>query len=58
MIFVDYNFTLHEDGSIEMDYELSAEKLNLKNGDLFKAEIIDNKVVFKKQPPRMIWEQD
>jgi len=58
MKFVDYTFRLMEDGSIEMDPELSAEKLNLKNGDLFKVEIVDDKLTFKKLPPKQIWEQE
>jgi len=58
MKFIDYYFGLLEDGSIEMDPELSPEKLNLKDGELFKAEIIDNKIIFKKQLPRQIWEGD
>jgi hypothetical protein len=58
MKFVDYTFRLMEDGSIEMDPELPAEKLNLKNGDLFKVEIVDDQLTFKKLPPKQIWEQD
>jgi hypothetical protein len=58
MKFIDYTFTLLEDGSIEMDPELIFEKLNLKEGDLFKAVIVNNILTFKKQPPRQIWEQD
>lgn len=58
MKFIDYYFDLLEDGSIEMDHELNPEKLNLKEGDLFKAVIVDNVLTFKKQPPRQIWEQE
>jgi hypothetical protein len=56
MKFVDYTFRLLEDNSIEMDPELDATKLNLKDGDLFKAEIVENKIVFYKLPPKQIWE--
>jgi hypothetical protein len=58
MKFIDYYFGLNEDGSIEMDPELTAEKLNLKDGDLFKAQVIDGQITFVKQPPRQIWEGD
>ena len=58
MIFVGYNFDLLPDGSIIMDAEMTAEKLNVEVGDKFKIEIIDNKVILKKQPPIQIWEQD
>jgi hypothetical protein len=47
---------LSEDGSIGLDPELTIEKLNLKEGDLFKVEVIDGVITFKKQPPRQIWE--
>ena len=49
-------FTLLEDGSIMMDSKLTVDKINLKDGDLFKAEIIDGVIIFKKQPPKQIWE--
>ena len=58
MKFVDYTFNLLENGTIVMDEELSAESLNVKHGDVYKAEVINNNVVFKKQPPIKIWEQD
>jgi hypothetical protein len=45
-----------EDGSIQMDNELTADKINLKDGDIFKAEIVEGVITFKKQPPRQIWE--
>jgi formylmethanofuran dehydrogenase subunit D len=54
--FVDYYFSLSEDGSIGLDPELTIEKLNLKEGDLFKVEVIDGVITFKKQSPRQIWE--
>jgi hypothetical protein len=56
MIFVDYTFLLLADGSIQMDPELTADKINLKDGDLFKAVVVDDKITFVKQPPRQIWE--
>ena len=49
MRFIDYYFRLLEDGSIQMDHELIADKINLKDGDLFKAEIVDGVITFKKQ---------
>jgi hypothetical protein len=58
MIFVDYTFLLLADGSIQMDPELTADKINLKDGDLFKAVVVDGKITFVKQPPRQIWEGD
>ena len=42
MKFIDYYFGLMDDGSIELDPELTADKLNLKDGDLFKAVVDDN----------------
>jgi hypothetical protein len=54
--FIDYYFRLLEDGSIQMDNELTADKINLKDGDIFKAEIVEGVITFKKQPPRQIWE--
>jgi hypothetical protein len=56
MIFVDYTFQLLADGTIMMDPELTADILNLKDGDLFKAVVVDNQITFIKQPPRQIWE--
>jgi hypothetical protein len=58
MIFVDFTFRLFEDGSIEMDPELALEQINAKEGDLFKIEIVNDRIIFKKQPPRQIWEGD
>jgi hypothetical protein len=58
MIFVDYYFNLLEDGTIEMDEELTADKLNVKDGDRFKVSIVDNKVILNKMPPVQIWQQD
>lgn len=56
MSFVGYYFKLLDDGSIQMDHELTADKLNLKADDLFKVEIVDSVITFKKQPPKQIWE--
>jgi len=58
MKFVDYYIDLMPDGSILIDEELKADCLNISNGDLFKAEVLENKLMFKKQPPKLIWEQN
>ena len=49
MLFVDYVFDVLENGTIIMDKELSAEKLNLKNGDRYVVNVtFDGRVVFQK----------
>ena len=58
MVFCGYNFKLVSDGSIEMDDEITPEKLGVIDGDRFKVSIVDNKVTLNKMPPIQIWEQD
>ena len=49
MLFVDYVFDVLENGTIIMDKELSAEKLNLKNGDRYVVNVtFDGRIVFQK----------
>ena len=49
MLFVDYTFDLLENGTIIMDKELTANKLNLKNGDKYVANVtFDGRIVFQK----------
>jgi hypothetical protein len=49
MLFVDYNFHLLHDGSIMWDKELTATKLDVKEGDTFVVSInADNTVYFRK----------
>jgi hypothetical protein len=49
MLFVDYVFDVLENGTIIMDKELSAAKLNLKDGDKYVANVtFDGRVVFQK----------
>jgi len=49
MLFVDYVFDVLENGTIIMDKELTAQKLNLKNGDQYVANVtFDGRVVFQK----------
>jgi hypothetical protein len=50
MMFVDYNFKLLPDGSIEFDSELNAEKLGMKQGDMFAARCENNKIILRKIP--------
>ena len=55
MLFVDYNFDVLENGTIIMDSELDAKKLNLKNGDRYVANVTyDGRIVLQKvQDERM-----
>jgi bifunctional DNA-binding transcriptional regulator/antitoxin component of YhaV-PrlF toxin-antitoxin module len=49
MLFVDYVFDVLDNGTIIMDKELTAEKLNLKNGDKYIAEVtFDGRIVLQK----------
>ena len=49
MLFVDYVFDVLENGTIVMDKELTAQKLNLKNGDKYVANVtFDGRIVFEK----------
>ena len=50
MLFVDFNFKLLSDGSIEFDAELNAERLGMKQGDMFAARCEDNKIILRKIP--------
>lgn len=48
-MFVDYVFDVLDNGTIMMDKELTAKQLNLKNGDMFKANVtFDGRIVFQK----------
>jgi hypothetical protein len=55
MLFVDYNFDVLENGTIIMDSELDAKKLNMKNGDKYVANVTyDGRIVLQKvQDERM-----
>jgi bifunctional DNA-binding transcriptional regulator/antitoxin component of YhaV-PrlF toxin-antitoxin module len=49
MLFVDYVFDVLDNGTIIMDKELTAEKLKLKNGDKYIAEVtFDGRIVLQK----------
>ena len=49
MIFVDYVFDVLDNGTIMMDKELTSKQLNLKNGDIYVANVtFDGRVVFQK----------
>jgi hypothetical protein len=49
MLFVDYVFDVLENGTIIMDKELTADKLCLKNGDKYVANVtFDGRIVFQK----------
>jgi hypothetical protein len=49
MLFVDYVFDLLDNGTIVMDKELQAEKIKVKNGDKYVANVTwDGRVVFQK----------
>jgi len=51
MLFVDYVFDLMPDGSILMDKELSAKKLQVKTGDRFDVHIsFDGRIILRKVP--------
>jgi formylmethanofuran dehydrogenase subunit D len=56
MQFIDYHFTILEDGSLVMNSELTSEDLNIKEGDSFKVKISEGIITFVKQPPQQIWE--
>ena len=46
MIFCDYFFTLLPDGSIQMDSELKASSLQVKEGDKFTVTINDTGTIY------------
>lgn len=49
MLFVDYVFDVLPNGTIIMDKELTADKLNAKNGDRYILSTTwDGRVVFQK----------
>ena len=49
MLFVDYVFDVLENGTIMMDKELTADKLHLKDGDRYIANVtFDGRIVFQK----------
>jgi len=49
MLFVDYVFDVLENGTIIMDKDLDAKKLDLKNGDKYVANVtFDGRIVFQK----------
>ena len=49
MLFVDYYLDVFDDGTIMMDPELKADKINTKNGDIYRAYVAHSgAVVFKK----------
>jgi hypothetical protein len=49
MLFVDYTFDLLDNGTIVMDKDLTKEKMNLKNGDKYVANVLwDGRIVFQK----------
>lgn len=49
MYFYEYTFRTAYDGSIILDEELRAESLQVKEGDVFVARIIDSQVILEKQ---------
>jgi len=49
MIFCDYFFTLLPDGSIQMDKELKASSLQVKEGDKFTITINENGTIYFKK---------
>ena len=49
MLFVDYVFDVLENGTIIMDKELDANKLYVKNGDRYVANVtFDGRVILQK----------
>jgi hypothetical protein len=48
MKFLDYTFTLVSESDIIFDNELTANQLNVKDGDKFEVCIIEGMIVFKK----------
>lgn len=48
-VFVDYFFTLLPDGSIQMDKELKASSIRVKEGDRFTVTINDNGTIYFKK---------
>lgn len=49
LYFVDYTFSLDPNDNIQFDPEIKLNQLNVVEGDIFKVEIIDNKVTLVKQ---------
>ena len=49
MLFVDYVFDVLENGTIIMDKELTADKLHMKNGDRYVANVtFDGRIILQK----------
>jgi hypothetical protein len=49
MLFLDYVFDVLENGTIMMDKELTADKLHLKDGDHYVANVtFDGRIIFQK----------
>jgi hypothetical protein len=46
MLFVDYVFHLLPDGSIQMDNELTAKSIQVKEGDKFTVTINDTGTIY------------
>ena len=49
MLFVDYVFDVLENGTIIMDKELTADKLHMKDGDKYVANVtFDGRIILQK----------
>jgi hypothetical protein len=48
MKFLDYTFDLMSNDDIVFDSELTADKLNVRPGDLFEVVLVDGAVVLQK----------
>ena len=49
LYFIDYTFSLDPNNNIQFDPELSLHQLNVVEGDIFKVEMLNNKVTLVKQ---------
>jgi hypothetical protein len=49
MLFVEYAFELHPNGSIVFDKELKPELIQVKDDDEFVAKIVEGRVVLAKK---------
>lgn len=48
MLYAGYHFTRWPDGSIELDEELTLQRLELEDGDKFVLQVINDKLVLRR----------
>jgi hypothetical protein len=49
LFFIDYTFHLTENNDIQFDPELTADQLCVKEGEMFKVKLVNNKVTLSRE---------